>query len=111
MKTKTVEAVKLLEGKPFKFSNKASKVTLIASRFPEGDGTASDVNPRNSLLYRTQGGRYFISHQTTAPNEMEALEPVSLERAQQLYTELGVQAVDWFTAFPPASVSNKIEDA
>lgn len=93
---------------PAMYSTNKKYSTLIAARYPVGDGTPKDTNPRNSLLYRTKLGAYFISHETTLDNELESLEPVDVTRAKQFFYELPVQLVDYWTAFPPDPVPTTI---
>lgn len=82
------------------------KATLIASdRY--WDGNNWERHGRNSFLYRTPNGRYFLYHKTQWQGERDYIEPVSLGEAMDHWENLQEKEADWETAFP----GHTLEDA
>ena len=79
------------------------KAQVIASN-EYWDGSNWERGGRNTHLYRTQAGRYFVVHSTQWQGERTNLEPMTQEEAQALYYELPEQVIDFSEAFPGATV-------
>ena len=71
------------------------------------DGTSTERVGRNTFLFRTDKGNYFMQHQTTWVREQDCLTPLARDEAFQVFTELSIKMMDYEEAFPGA----KIEDA
>lgn len=64
------------------------------------DGRNWERNGRNRFLYRTPNGRYFAVYLTMWQDERDALVPLTVEEAADLYEELPEHEVEWQEAFP-----------
>jgi hypothetical protein len=72
------------------------------------DGRNAHRDFRNTFLYRTPGGVYFVVTLTRWQNEANTLQPLSLEKAMALYeSSLSEHRVSYEEAFP----SVEVEDA
>ena len=71
------------------------------------DGTSHERIGRNTFLFRTPNGSFFMQHQTMWDRERDCLTPLARDEAVQVYTELPVKMMDFEQAFPGI----KIEDA
>jgi len=80
--------------------------TLIASD-AYWDGHNWERHGRNTFLFRTPKGGYFVQHQTCWQGELDTLEPLSQEEAIKMYEELPEHEVEFEEAFPGI----EIEDA
>jgi len=80
------------------------KATLVASdRY--WDGHNWERSGRNAELYRTARGRYFVVNTTLWQGERDTLQPVSLERARELYEgPLSEHEMDYEQAFPMVEI-------
>lgn len=63
------------------------------------DGSNWDRNGRNTYLYRTPAGRYFLERTSRWQGERDHIEPVSLEEARQYYEDLQEQVMTYAEAF------------
>lgn len=63
------------------------KSTLIASD-NYWDGNNFERGGRNSFLWKTKNGRYFVTHQTCWQGERDRLVVLSREEAIEMYEEL-----------------------
>jgi hypothetical protein len=63
------------------------KATLVTSDH-YWDGNNWERNGRNTFLYKTQKGNYFLYHTTRWQREIDHLEPISLEDAKVQYEKL-----------------------
>jgi len=71
---------------------------LVASdRFFDGSGFERDG--RNTFLYRTQKGHFFLFKMTQWQDERDELLPLSIERAKKHYKQLQEQNVEYKDAF------------
>lgn len=52
------------------------------------DGTSWERNGRNTYLYKTKRGAYFLHHTTSWPGETERIEPIGEEEASEWYDKL-----------------------
>ncbi len=52
------------------------------------DGHNWDRNGRNTYLYKTENGRYFLLHTSRWGGERDHIEPVSPDEARQYYEDL-----------------------
>ena len=78
--------------------------TLVASD-AYWDGHNFERHGRNSWLYRTGLGAYFVVTRSQWQGEQDSLEPVSVERATELYEHtLSEHAVEYEVAFPEVEV-------
>lgn len=64
------------------------------------DGHNMERAGRNTFLYRTPGGRYFLVRQTCWEGERDTLEPLTSDEAEALFEELPEHEVTWEEAFP-----------
>ena len=70
-------------------------------------GTSKEHVGRNTFLFRTSKGGYFMQHQTTWIGERDSLTPLAREEAFRVFTELPAKMMEYEAAFPGV----KIEDA
>jgi len=63
------------------------------------DGHNWDRDGRNTYLYRTKAGRFFLLHTSRWEGERDRIEPVGLEEAKQYYEELTEHAMAYAEAF------------
>lgn len=68
------------------------------------DGHNWERNGRNTFLYKTQNGRYFVVRQTLWQGERDQLEPLILDEAIMLYEQLPEKYVEFEEAFPGVEV-------
>lgn len=69
------------------------------------DGNSYERRWRNTFLYRTPNGRYFVVRRTMWQDERDALIPVSKAEAIELYEEaLPVHRVKFEEAFPDVKI-------
>ena len=71
------------------------------------DGRSNERLGRNTFLFRTPKGSYFMLLQSTWPREKDVLSPLARDEALRVYEELPVKATDIEEAFPGI----EIEDA
>ncbi len=71
------------------------------------DGRGHQRLGRNTLLFRTAKGNYFMLLQGTWPRERDMLSPLARDEALRTYEELPVKAVEVEEGFPGI----EIEDA
>jgi hypothetical protein len=78
------------------------KAKLIASN-RYWDGHNFERNGRNTFLYKTPKGNFFLHHTTCWQGERDYIEPVSLQRAKEMYEQLPEVEVEYEEAFgtPP----------
>lgn len=70
-------------------------------------GGSSERSGKNTFLYRTPHGAYFVVDVTIWPNEKDALTPVNSAEAIRLYREsLTEHIVDFKQAFPGEPIQN-----
>ena len=63
------------------------------------DGSNFERGGRNTHLYRSKGGAYFVVYSSQWQGELTKLEPLTREEAIELYEELPEQNVDYEEAF------------
>ena len=63
------------------------------------DGHNWDRNGRNTYLYKTENGRYFLLHTSRWDGERDHIEPVSLDEARQYYEDLPEHDMPYAEAF------------
>jgi len=63
------------------------------------DGNNWERSGRNTYLYKTKNGRFFLHHTTQWTGERDHIEPVSIEEARQYYEDLPEQEIDYVEAF------------
>jgi len=80
------------------------KATQIASDY-YWDGNNWERHGRNTFLYRTPRGRYFVVTLTMWQGEQDGLRPVTEQEARDLYEgALSEHMVEYEAAFPTAAV-------
>ena len=79
---------------------------LLASD-TQWDGRSNERLGRNTFLFRTPKGNYFMLLQSTWPREKDVLSPLARDEALRMYEELPTKATDIEEAFPGI----EIEDA
>ena len=87
-----------------------SRATMVASD-AYWDGHNWERSGRNTWLYRTPNGAFFIVRRTWWQGENDTLEPVTAEEAERLYTIGGLREheLQFAQAFPLAAA--KVIDA
>ena len=80
--------------------------TMLASD-AHWDGRTYERLGRNTFLFQTPKGNYFMQLQTSWPGESDCLSPLARDEALRLFEELPVNQVDIELAFPGL----EIEDA
>ena len=68
------------------------------------DGHNYERNGRNTFLYKTKNGRYFVVKQTLWQGEIDRLEPLTIEEAIALYEQLPEKSMEFEEAFPGVEV-------
>jgi len=69
------------------------------------DGHNFERRGRQTFLFRTPNGAYFVQHLTQWQGEKDRLEPIALKDAQALYEgQLTEHRVEWEEAFPELTV-------
>ena len=63
------------------------------------DGHNFERNGRNTYLYRTKAGRFFLHHTTLWQGERDHIEPVSPDEARQYYEDLPEHEMTYEEAF------------
>jgi len=63
------------------------------------DGRNMERNGRNTFLYRTKKGRFFVLHTTMWQGERDYIEPVNIEYAKGLYELLPEHELEYHEAF------------
>lgn len=66
------------------------------------DGRNFERNGRNTYLYRTAKGNFFLHHTTCWQGERDYIEPVSKEYAKAMYEELPEHELEYEEAFGEA---------
>ena len=74
------------------------KATLVASdRY--WDGSNWDRHGRNTSLYKTRNGRFFLHHETRWQGERDYLEAIGKGEAKAYYEELPEHEMEYEEAF------------
>lgn len=63
------------------------------------DGSNWERHGRNTYLYKTAKGNFFLHHTTMWQGERDSIEPVSVEEAKGYYEQLPEQELDFAEAF------------
>ena len=63
------------------------------------DGRNWERSGRNTYLYKTPNGRFFLHHTTLWVNERDRIEPVSPDEARQYYEDLPEHEMTYEEAF------------
>jgi hypothetical protein len=66
------------------------------------DGHNWERDGRNTYLYRTKAGRFFLHHTTLWQGERDRIEPVSPDEARQYYEDLPEHEMTYEEAFGEA---------
>jgi hypothetical protein len=85
---------------------RTTAASLLASD-NQWDGRSNERLGRNTFLFRTGKGNYFMLLQSTWPREKDVLSPLARDEALRVYEELPVKAAEIEEAFPGI----EIEDA
>ena len=70
------------------------------------DGGSYERAGRNTFLFCTPNGNYFMQHQTSWERERDCLSPLPRDEALRLFTELPAKLVDFEEAFPGIEVED-----
>ena len=84
----------VIEGKIYN----TETATLIASDH-YWDGSNFDRNGRNTYLYRTPRGAYFLYHTTRWSGENDTIQPIEIDEAISTYGELREKDLSYEDAF------------
>lgn len=63
------------------------------------DGSNWERNGRNTYLYKTKNGRFFIYKFTMWQGEQDFIKPISNDEAMALYEQLPVKSMEYSEAF------------
>jgi len=63
------------------------------------DGNNFERSGRNTYLFKTPNGRFFLHHTTLWANERDHIEPVSADEARQYYEDLPEHDMPYAEAF------------
>ncbi|MHB1255258.1 MAG: hypothetical protein ACYCXI_03430 [Dethiobacteraceae bacterium] len=75
-----------------------AKAELVASdRY--WDGSNWERHGRNTMLYKTAKGAFFLHHTTQWQGERESIEPLSTDEAKEYFERLPEQEIDFAEAF------------
>ncbi len=100
---KAMEMTRIVNGKRY-----STKTATLVAHDAYWDGHNMERGGRNCYLYRTAKGAYFTLNLSQWQGERDTLEPVSEERARELYEgALTEHEVSYSAAFPDV----KVEDA
>lgn len=88
------EIKRVINGKRYN----TNTATILASD-EYWDGSNFERGGRNTHLYRSKGGAYFVVYSSQWQGELTKLEPLAREEAIELYEELPEQNVDYEEAF------------
>lgn len=84
----------IIDGKKYD----TEKATLLASdRY--FDGSNWERSGRNTYLYKSPRGAFFVHHTTCWHGERDTLELVDIDQAKELYESLLEREVDYKAAF------------
>lgn len=77
---------------------RTSTATLIAAD-DYWDGHNFERGGRNTFLYRTPKGNFFLQHQSQWQGEQDRIEPVTVDEARDWFERLTEHSVDYAEAF------------
>ncbi len=63
------------------------------------DGSNWERSGRNTFLYKTKKGNFFLHHTTRWQGERDRIEPVDIEEAKKHYEQLSEQSMSYEEAF------------
>ncbi len=84
---------------------RTATASLLASD-SQWDGHSNERVGRNTFLFRTSKGNYFMVLQSTWPREKDVLSPLARDEALRVYEELPVKTMDIEEAFPGIEVED-----
>lgn len=93
--------IKVIEGKRY---NTDTATCIANDEFADGNNRQNCG--RNTSLYRTKRGGYFVVHETCWQGEQTTLTPLSLSEAQHDYEHLRNEEVEFKDAFPTVEVED-----
>jgi hypothetical protein len=99
MKPRTMNEI--VNGKRYR----TETATLIASD-AYWDGHNFERHGRNTFLFRTPRGSYFLQRQTCWEGERDSLEPLDRDEAVMMFESLAEKAVDFEDAFPGITIED-----
>ena len=76
-----------------------TKRAILIAHDAYWDGNSFSRKGRNTYLYKTTKGNYFIYRTTAWQGEINTIEPISKEDAKKWYEELPVQEIPYEMAF------------
>lgn len=85
---------KVINGKAY---NTETAILIATDEYKYGTNRANAG--RNTYLYKTQKGNYFVHTTTQWQGEIDTIEPVSKEEAMYIYEDLYVNVVEYEEAF------------
>lgn len=93
------EMQKVISGKRYR----TETATLLADN-AYWDGRNWERSGRNTFLFRTPRGAYFVQHQTCWQGERDTLEPLTQDEAIALWESLPEHEMEYEDAFPGVQV-------
>ena len=85
---------KVIEGKVY---NTDTAIELASDHY--WDGHNMERGGRNTYLYKTKKGNFFLYHTTRWQGEFNYIEPISKDYAKEMFESLQEQEVEWEEAF------------
>ena len=76
-----------------------TKVADLVASDRYWDGHSYDRDGRNTYLYKTQNGRYFLLHTSNWQGERDHIEPVGLIDAKHYYEKMPEHNMSYTEAF------------
>ena len=70
------------------------------------DGRSNERIGRNTFLFRTPKGAYFMLLQSTWPLEHDVISPLARDEALRIFEELPAKSVDFEVAFPGITIED-----
>lgn len=76
-----------------------TKTATLAASDRFWDGSNWERNGRNTYLYKTRNGRYFVYRSTCWQGERDTIEALDIEQAKELYEYLPEHELEYAEAF------------
>lgn len=70
------------------------------------DGRNWERHGRNTFLFKTLKGNFFVQYQSKRRGEQDFIKPLSVEEAVQLYESLPQKEVEFAIAFPDLDIED-----
>ena len=84
----------------------STKTATLIAHDAYWDGHNFERHGRNTFLYRTPRGAYFVVNLTQWQGEQDTLAPLTHDDAYQLYEDLSEHEVNTAAAFPDVAIED-----